>query len=100
MLYQGLRWPYSLWSIVAVMKAVAVCPEGKELRVEPSGRMTRHEYLSELTAMAISPAEKASETSMRPHELRLWTPQAFMATMAPAGAYCSQSSYFWWNDGA
>ena len=30
-LNNGLRHPYSLWSIVAVMKAVAVCPEGKEL---------------------------------------------------------------------
>ena len=29
MLYQGLRCPYSLWSMVAVMKAVAVCPEGR-----------------------------------------------------------------------
>ena len=48
------------------MKAVAVCPEGKELRVEPSGRITLQEYLSELTAVAISAAEKASETSMRP----------------------------------
>ena len=92
MLYHGLRWPYSLWSIVAVMKTVAVWPEGKELRDEPSGRITRHEYLSELTAMAISPAEKASETSMRPQELRPRTPQAFRASIAPAGAYCSQSS--------
>ena len=92
MLYRGLRWPYSLWSIVAAMKAVAVCPEGKELRDDPSGRITRQEYLSELTPMAMSPAEKASETSMRPHELRPLTPQAFRATIAPAGAYWSQSS--------
>ncbi|MFR6416067.1 MAG: hypothetical protein ACLUNS_10445 [Alistipes shahii] len=35
---------------MAVMKAVAVCPEGKELRDEPSGRITRQEYFSELTA--------------------------------------------------
>jgi len=92
MLYHGLRWPYYLWSIVAAMKAVAVCPEGKELRDDPSGRITRQEYLSELTPMAMSPAEKASETSMRPHELRPLTPQAFRATIAPAGAYWSQSS--------
>ena len=39
------------------MKAVAVWPEGKELRDDPSGRITRQEYLSELTAMAINPAE-------------------------------------------
>lgn len=74
------------------LKAVAVCPEGKELRDDPSGRITRQEYLSELTPMAMSPAEKASETSMRPHELRPLTPQAFRATIAPAGAYWSQSS--------
>ena len=87
MLYHGLRWPYSLWSIVAVMKAVAVCPEGKELRDEPSGRITRQEYFNELTPTAIRPAEKASETSMRPHELRPLTPKAFMPTITPAGAY-------------
>ena len=88
MLYHGLRWPSSLWSIVAVMKAVAVWPGGKELRVEPSGRMTLQLYLSELTAMAISAAEKASDVSMRPHELRLSTPQAFRPSISPAGAYC------------
>lgn len=77
-----------MWSIVAIMKAVAVWPEGKELRVDPSGRITRQEYLSELTAMAITPAEKASETSIRPHELRLSTPQAFNPTIATAGMYC------------
>ena len=93
MLYQGLRCPYSLCNMVAVMKAVAVCPEGKEFRAEPSGRFTRQVYLSELTAMAINPVENASETSIRPQELRLWTPQAFSASIAPAGAYWSQSSY-------
>lgn len=75
-------------SIVAVMKAVAVCPEGNELRDDPSGRITRQEYLSELTAMAISPTEKASDVSIRPHELRLRTPAAFMPTITAAGAYC------------
>ena len=88
MLYHGLRCPYSLCSIVAVIKAVAVWPEGNELRVEPSGRITRKEYFSELTAAAISPAEKASETSMRPHELRLSMPQTFIPTSRAAGAYC------------
>lgn len=38
--------------------------------------------------MAITPAEKASETSIRPHELRLSTPQAFNPTIATAGMYC------------
>ena len=88
MLYHGLRCPYSLWSIVAVMKTVAVCPEGNELRVEPSGRITRNEYFSELTAAAISPTENASETSMRPQELRPLTPKAFMPSITAAGAYC------------
>ena len=70
------------------MKAVAVWPEGKELRDDPSGRITRQEYLSELTAMAINPAEKASEVSMRPQELRPCTPKAFMPSITAAGAYC------------
>ncbi|WP_337439553.1 hypothetical protein [Alistipes sp.] len=78
-----------MWSIVAAMKAVAVCPEGKELRVEPSGRITLQEYLSELTAVAISAAEKASETSMRPHKLRLRTPKAFIPNMVAMGRYCT-----------
>ena len=32
--------PYSLLNMVAVINAVAVCPEGKEWRLEPSGRST------------------------------------------------------------
>ena len=44
--------------------------------------------MSELTAMAISPTEKASDVSIRPHELRLRTPAAFMPTITAAGAYC------------
>ncbi|WP_290098641.1 hypothetical protein [uncultured Alistipes sp.] len=48
------------------MKAVAACPDGKELRVEPSGRSARTEYLSELTMAAIKAAEKALETIIRP----------------------------------
>ena len=48
------------------MKAVAACPDGKELRVEPSGRSAHTEYLSELTMAAIKAAEKALETIIRP----------------------------------
>jgi len=68
------------------MKAVAVCPEGKELRDDPSGRITRQEYLSELTPMAMSPAEKASETSMRPHELRPPDAAGFQGHHRPGGS--------------
>ncbi|WP_300923497.1 hypothetical protein, partial [uncultured Alistipes sp.] len=69
------------------MKAVAACPDGKELRVEPSGRSARTEYLSELTMAAIKAAEKALETIIRPQELRLLTPQAFNPQANAKGAY-------------
>ena len=49
------------------MKAVAVCPEGKELEVEPSGRSSAAEYLIPLTKAAINTAEKALLASKRPH---------------------------------
>ena len=88
MLNQGLRRPYSLCRIVAAMKAVAACPDGKELRVDPSGRSTCTVYFNVLTVAAISPAAKAFETIMRPHELRLRTPQAFIPQVSARGPYC------------
>ena len=87
----GLRCPYSLCSMVAVMKAVAVCPEGKEFRAEPSGRFTRQVYLSELTAMAIKPCGECVRDEHPAQELRLWTPQAFSASIAPAGGVLGAS---------
>ena len=54
--YHGERVkPYSLCRIVAPTKAVAVCPEGHELRVEPSGRISLAVYLMPLTKAAITP---------------------------------------------
>ena len=87
-LYQTLLSPYSLLNIVAVMKAVAVCPDGKELRPERSGRISLTEYFSPLTREAIMAAENASDTSILPHELRLLIPAAFIPTITAAGAYC------------
>ena len=84
----GLLCPYSLLSMVAVINAVAVCPEGNECRFEPSGRSTFVVCFKVFTVASISSAEKASETSSLPHELRLCTPEAFRPSMATAGAYC------------
>lgn len=70
------------------MNAVAVWPEGKELYRLPSGRRRPTEYLMPLTAPAMMAAEKASLTSIRPHELLLSYPHAFIPTITAAGAYC------------
>ncbi len=89
MLYHGLRvMPYSLCSMVAVMKAVAECPDGNEWRFDPSGRITLTVCFRVLTAIAISEAENASETSIRPQELLPCMPPIFSPSMAMAGAYC------------
>ena len=74
--------------MVAVMKAVAVCPEGKEWLFEPSGRVTWVVCLSVLTTLPINKAENASDASMRPHELRLSTPPIFIPSITAAGRYC------------
>ena len=88
-LYHGLLVrPYSLCSIVAAIKAVAVCPEGNELLPEPSGRGWFTVYLRPLTINAINPAENASETNILPHELRLSTPATFNPNISAMGAYC------------
>ena len=71
--------------MVALMKATAVCPEGNEFCLDPSGRVTFVVYFRVLTAVATKAAEKASETSMRPQELRPSTPAAFSPNMAAAG---------------
>lgn len=83
-----LLYPYSLVSIVAVIKAVAVWPEGNERRLEPSGRSTCSPSLIPLVTAAMMATEKASDTSMRPHDDRLRTPAAFRPTITTAGEYC------------
>ena len=70
-LNHGLLHPYSSCSMAASMKAVAVWPEGKELRELPSGRIRATEYLIPFTAAAITATENASETAIRPHEVLL-----------------------------
>ena len=70
------------------MKAVAECPEGKELREEPSGRITSAVFLIMFTALAINMAEKASETTILPQELRFSTPASFIPNVAAKGRYC------------
>ena len=69
-------------------KAVAVCPDGNDLLFDPSGRGIRQVYFRELTAPAISATEKASDTNIRPHELRPRTPPIFSPSINAAGAYC------------
>ena len=41
--------------IVAATKAVAVCPEGNEFAVEPSGRISLAEYFMTFVNKAINP---------------------------------------------
>ncbi len=78
-LYNGLRVrPYSRCMMVAAMKAVAVCPEGNELFFEPSGRSRLIVYFMLLTVAAMIVAEKAFDTIIRGHELRLSTPPSFI----------------------
>ena len=84
----GLLCPYSLLSMVAVINAVAVCPEGKECLFEPSGRSTLVVRFNVFTTLPIRMAEKASETIILPHELRLCTLATFIPSIIAAGAYC------------
>jgi hypothetical protein len=44
--------PYSLCMMVAAVNAVAVCPEGNELAVEPSGRISLAVYFMLFTKSA------------------------------------------------
>ena len=74
------------------MNAVAVCPDGNELLVEPSGRGERTVYFSPFTTPPITAHDMACAVSMRPHELLLFTPIAFMPYMATAGTYCNRLS--------
>lgn len=74
--------------MVAQRNAVAVCPEGKELRVEWSGLHSLTVYFSPFTMPAISTAEKALLTVSSPHELRPCTPAAFRPQVAASGTYC------------
>ena len=71
MLNHGLLHPYSLSNNAAVMNAVAVCPEGKELYFEPSGLSLPIDYLPALTIIAMEAAENALDVSILPHEERL-----------------------------
>ena len=87
MLSHGSFHPYSLCSIVAVRKAVAVWPDGKELRRLPSGRIRAMEYFIPFTVPAIIAAEKASLTNIRPHSLLPSYPLIFRPSITPAGAY-------------
>jgi hypothetical protein len=88
-LYHGFFHPYSIWSIVADMNAVAVCPEGKELYALPSGRSLPTEYLMPFTVAAMMATENASLTNIRlQEELRPSIPYAFIPTVSITGAYC------------
>ena len=84
----GLLCPYSLVSMVAVMKAVAVWPDGNEWLSAPSGRITLVVCFSPFTTPPMMAAEKASDTSMRPHELRPFTPAVFSPSSTAAGTSC------------
>ena len=56
--------------MVAVIKAVAVCPDGKLWRLLPSGRVTWVLRLRPSTVRPIVPTVNMSLSIMRPHELR------------------------------
>lgn len=70
------------------MKLVAVCPEGKELSDVPSGRGLRTVYFTPFTTAVMTATEKASETAILPHELRLSYPHILSPSVRAAGAYC------------
>ena len=88
MLNHGLLQPYSLWSMAAVMNAVAVCPDGNEFLDVPSGLGRRTVYFSPFTIPAIKAPEKASDTSILPHDDLPSYPNAFNPTITAAGTYC------------
>ena len=88
----GLRWPYSLLSMVAVMKAVAVWPEGKEWLSLPSGRSTLDVSLMLSTTLPMMAAESAPDAIMRLHELRLSTPAVLRPIITRPGRNCMPSS--------
>src|SRR5690606_26630222 len=52
-LYAGFTIPYSLCKKLALVKAIEVCPDGKELLLEPSGRSTLAVYFIVLTRIPI-----------------------------------------------
>ena len=85
----GLRVsPYSLCSIDALTKAVAVWPDGHELRVLPSGRISCAVYLMELTKPAMMAYDMAVEARNRHVSLRPSTPAKLSPAASTAGANC------------
>lgn len=59
----------------APVNAVAVCPEGNELRAEESGRFSRTVYLTELTIAVMTRYEVAAAAIRSPKECFAFTPQ-------------------------
>ena len=80
--------PYSLCRMVAARNAVAVCPLGHELRVEPSGRISLAVYLMPLTRPAMMAADAADEAQNLGQSLRLSTPAIFNPNVNASGTYC------------
>ena len=85
---QGYFHPNSFCTRVAVMNAVAVCPDGKALLAEASGRGRHMVYFIPLTSPAVIAEAKAAEVIMLPQVERPCTPQAFISTSAAPGEYC------------
>ena len=59
-----LLGPYSLYRRQAEVKAVAVCPEGKDRKSEPSGLSTPANDLIEQIVMPISANEKTVDINI------------------------------------
>ena len=85
MVAKGVLKPYSLYKRVAAVKAVAVWPEGKERKSEPSGRRTPANDFMEMTTAPIKTYANAVETSIRFQLLRLFTPASFNINMTTIG---------------
>ena len=79
-LIQGLIVsPYSLCNICAAMKAVAVCPEGYELKALPSGRSLFMICLVGRAMRFMMAIDPISAVIIRRQSLRPSTPKAFIA---------------------
>ena len=80
-----LLGPYSLYRRQAEVKAVAVCPEGKDRKSEPSGLSTPANDLKEQIVIHISANEKTVDINIGFHWLRLFIPANFIPNMITTG---------------
>jgi len=81
-----------LYNKHADVKAVAVCPEGKDSKSDPSGLNTPANDLIEETVITINANEKTVATNICVQLLRLFIPAIFNPNIIVSGRYGRKSS--------